>query len=96
MAEEICFYDQLFKSINSFKFESNKKDLWKIHQINLLMSRFKDKNSSNIIKNGLIIILAFFNDYLKDSFHSNNRDIKNLSDLEKKMVITILREEFIS
>lgn len=96
MSKEMYFYDQLFENLNFFHNQSNNKELWKINQINLLMNTFNDKNSSQTIQNGLVVIMAFYDEYLKDNFHSNNKDLKNLNDLEKRIVISILKEEFIS
>ena len=96
MSNEGQFYDQLFESFNSLQNESNNAETWKIHQINELMKTFRDKNNSTIIKNGLIIIMAIFDEYLRDCFYIKSKNVKNLNDAEKKAVITILSDEFIS
>ena len=93
MSNEGEFYDQLFESYNSLHNESNKIETWKMHQINELMTTFNDKNNSQIVQNGLIVIMAIFDENLKDSFYSKSKNVKNLNDLEKKAVKTILSDE---
>ena len=93
MSNEGEFYDQLFESYNSLHNESNKIETWKMHQINELMTTFNDKNNSHIVQNGLIVIMAIFDENLKDSFYLKSKNVKNLNDLEKKAVKTILSDE---
>ena len=93
MSNEGEFYDQLFESYNSLHNESNKIETWKMHQINELMTTFNDKNNSQIVQNGLIVIMAIFDENLKDSFYLKSKNVKNLNDLEKKAVKTILSDE---
>ncbi|TFG21870.1 MAG: hypothetical protein EU532_14850 [Promethearchaeota archaeon] len=96
MSNEGQFYDQLFESFNSLQNESNIAESWKIHQINKLMKKFSDKSNSTIIKNGLIVIMAIFDDRLKDCFYLKSRNVKNLNDNDKETICTILHNEFIS
>ena len=93
MSNEGEFYNQLFESYNSLHNESNKIETWKMHQINELMTTFNDKNNSHIVQNGLIVIMAIFDENLKDSFYLKSKNVKNLNDQEKKAVKTILSDE---
>ena len=93
MSNEGEFYNQLFESYNSLHNESNKIETWKMHQINELMTTFNDKNNSQIVQNGLIVIMAIFDENLKDSFYLKSKNVKNLNDLEKKALKTILSDE---
>lgn len=93
MLKESEFYDQLFESYNSLQNKSNTIELWKIHQINELMNTFHDKNNSGIVQNGLIVIMAIFDGNLKDTYFLKSTNIKNLDDMERKIVYSILREE---
>ena len=93
MSNEGEFYNQLFESYNSLHNESNKIETWKMHQINELMTTFNDKNNSQIVQNGLIVIMAIFDENLKDSFYLKSKNVKNLNDQEKKAVKTILSDE---
>ena len=89
------FYDQFFESFNSLHEESNKLESWKMHQINELMTIFNDKNNSQIIQNGLIVIMAIFDENLKDSFYLKSKNVKNLNDVDKNAVKTILAMNYL-
>jgi hypothetical protein len=51
------------------------------------------QNNSRIIQNGLIVIMALFDDSLNDSFFTNSTNLKDLDDDDRKSVIHLIEEE---
>ena len=88
------FYDLLFGQFSQLNGNPLEKELWKNNQIRNLMINFKEKADSMFIRNALLVIMALFDDYLKDSFFLNSKNIKELSQDKKGFIISILNELF--
>ncbi|MFX1337546.1 MAG: hypothetical protein ACFFDK_02950 [Promethearchaeota archaeon] len=96
MSNEGEFYDHLFQNFNSLRNEPIKLELWKSHQITELMYKINDKDNKLFVQNALIVIMALFDEYLKDSYHHKSKNINELNDGKKEVAISILREEIFS
>ncbi|MFX0073031.1 MAG: hypothetical protein ACFFAO_18290 [Candidatus Hermodarchaeota archaeon] len=88
------YYDLLFGQFSQLNGNSLEKELWKNNQIRNLMIDFKDKADSMFIRNALLVIMALFDDYLKDTFLLNSQSVKKISQEEKDLIISILKELF--
>ena len=96
MSNEGEFYDHLFHNFYSLRNESNQIEIWKNRQITELMKNLHNRDDSRFIQNALIVIMALFDEYLKDSFHLKSKNIKELNDGKKETVISILKDEIFS
>jgi hypothetical protein len=57
------------------------------------MKNLHHKEDSQFIQNALIVIMALFDEYLKDSFHLKSKNIEELNDGAKETIISILKDE---
>jgi len=88
------FYDKLFTKYSELAFSN--KELFKNHSIIDLMNQSNYTNNKMFAKNALLVIMALFNGKFRDDFHFGSKNIRNASDNSKSIIVSVLKEEFIS
>ena len=96
MSNEGEFYDQLFEKFYTLNDDPIKVELWKNQQIMEIMKNLDNHKNSNFVQNALIVIMALFSDYHRDSFYTNTKCVKDLNDEIKEDVKTLLQDEIFS
>jgi hypothetical protein len=90
---EVEFYSNIMEQALAVLDKDDKKFIWKCRKIIELMDIFNDKK---IIRNMLIFILSLIDNYKTDFLSSRGVELKRLSETERKILITTLKEEFLS
>ena len=96
MIDENEFYDQLFEKFYTLNDDPIKVELWKNQQIMEIMKNLDNHHNSHFVQNALIVIMALFSDYHRDSFYTNTKSVKDLNDERKEDVIALLQDEIFS
>ncbi len=92
---EAEFYDGIFDKYTELGHDSNKTELWKNQAIIELMS-LNDKCCKDVVKNGLLIIIALFDDYLNDTFYFKSKNICDITNGKRSILVSLLKEELFS
>ena len=91
---ETDFYSRILEKYSEIKDDLTKIELWKYHSIIELTELSAKSTSKDLIQNGLIIIMALFNNYLLNPYEADSKDNKDLLETERKILSSILIEEF--
>ncbi|TFG08896.1 MAG: hypothetical protein EU539_01120 [Promethearchaeota archaeon] len=94
MMSEGEFYDHILGQFSQISGDSHQKELWKNNKIRDLMTKFKNNGDPCFVKNALIVIMALFDDYLKDSYFLNSKSIKESSREKKDLILSFLKDIF--
>ena len=95
MINEIEYYHNIFDNFLEHKSNFNKREEWKDHSIIELMNILDEDESELFVQNALIILIALFEDYLRDSFfYRHSENIKNINKNDRKIVKEMLTKEF--
>ncbi|MFX1268668.1 MAG: hypothetical protein ACFFAK_11970 [Promethearchaeota archaeon] len=84
-------YDDFIKTNNI----NNEKILWKMNSIIKLMKLTEGNEKGEFCESGLRMIMTLFNSYQFDSYDIESEDFDSSSIQQKKILVPILREEFI-
>jgi hypothetical protein len=93
MVDENEFYEKLFKEFKDLNNNPVEIELWKNNQIRELMNKFKSKQDSLTLKNGLLVLMTLFDEKILDSFYLESKDLENLNENNKETLISLLRRE---
>ncbi len=96
MMSEAEFYDGIFAKYTELSHDSNKTELWKNQAIIELMNLLNDKRCKNVVKNGLLIVMALFDDYLNDTFYIKTKNICDITRGKRSILVSLLKEELFS
>ena len=88
------FYDKLFTKYSELAFSN--KELFKDHSIIDLMNQSDYTNNKMFAKNALLVIMALSNGEFRDEFYFSSKNNRNASDNDKSIIVSVLKEEFIS
>jgi len=96
---EAEFYDDIFEDFIHLNNSIQENELWKSKSLIKLLNISNEKENNNILEDGIKIILNLCNfkesGYLLDSYESESYRINELLEFEKKIVESILKNEFI-
>ncbi|MFW9947630.1 MAG: hypothetical protein ACFFDX_12470 [Candidatus Odinarchaeota archaeon] len=95
MISEYEFYMNLYDGFIKTNNIENDKILWKMNSIIKLMKLTEERDTEEFCESGLRMIMAFFKSYQFDSCDIKSKDFDNSSIYQKKILMSILREEFI-
>ncbi|TFG24108.1 MAG: hypothetical protein EU529_05280 [Promethearchaeota archaeon] len=56
------------------------------------MNKLKEEHDVDFVQNALVVVIALFEDYLKDSFYRKSDNVKQLTESDKLELIDDLRE----
>ena len=56
------------------------------------MNKLKQEHDVDFVQNALVVIMALFEDHLKDSFYTKSENVKALTEHQKIELIDDLRE----
>ena len=93
---ESKLYDKMLNLFSELNNNTIKSELLKNQSIIELMKLLNDNGDKLSVKNALLIIMALFDDCLVDTFYFNSKNIRNATDRNKNILISILKDEFLS
>jgi hypothetical protein len=93
---EVEFYSNIMEQALAVLDKDDKKFIWKCRKIIELMDILNESYDKKIIRNMLIFILSLIDNYKTDFLSSRGVELKRLSETERKILITTLKEEFLS
>ncbi|MFW9898680.1 MAG: hypothetical protein ACFFDO_05410 [Candidatus Thorarchaeota archaeon] len=96
MEDEIEFYYHLLEESSTISRNNYQKFVWKCRKIIELMDILNESYDKKIIRNMLIFILSLFDNYKTDFLSSRGVELKELSETERKILISTLKDEFLS
>jgi len=85
------FYQILDKYVR-FEDNSIKSEITKEQLIIEIMKLFNENNDKEFAKNALVIILSLFDDYLKDEYFLNSKNISQITNGSRKIIIDELKQ----
>ncbi len=94
--KEVDCYNKIIDCFLKSKNDPNKKENCKNQSIIKLMGFLKIKEKRLLVENALILVLSLFNGNDKPDLYSNiGQDIEKCDDLEKGILISELKKEFL-
>lgn len=95
MITEIDFYLSLFDEFLIVQNNDQEKIFWKLNAIIKLMQTAETlKGDGDFCENGLRMIMSLFNNYTSNSYEFNSKKFNPTSEIEKEIVLPILKHEF--
>ena len=95
MLNEEEFFNQVFDKFVKVSNDPDKTEVLKDRFFIDLMDKLKQEHDVNFVQNALVVILALFEDHLKDSFYMKSENVKDLTENEKIELIDDLREALV-
>ncbi len=92
MFNEEEFYNQIFDKFVKLSSDPDKIEVWKDRFFIDLMHRLKQEHDVDFVQNALVVVMALFEDHLKDSFYRKSENVKKISEHDKLELIADLRE----
>ena len=91
MINEEEFFTQIFDNFVKITTDPE-KELFKDRFLIDLMNKLKEEHDVEFVQNALVVVMALFEDHLKDSFYRKSENAKQLTENDKLELINDLRE----
>jgi len=91
MFNEEEFFTKIFDKFVKISSDPE-KELFKDRFLIDLMNKFKEEYDVEFVQNALVVVMALFDDHLKDTFYRKSENVKKLPENEKLELIDDLRE----
>ena len=92
MFNEEEFYNQIFDKFIELSSDPDKIEVWKDRFFIDLMHRLKQEHDVDFVQNALVVIMALFEDHLKDEYYRKSENAKKLTESAKLELIEDLKE----
>lgn len=92
MFNEEEFFNQIFDKFVKISGDPDKAELFRDRFIIDLMDTMKKDHDTHFVQNALLVLMALFEDHLKDSFYTKSENAKELTENDKIELIDDLRE----
>ena len=92
MFNEEEFYNQIFDKFVKLSSDLDKIEVWKDRFFIDLMLKLKQEHDVDFVQNALVVIMALFEDHLKDGYYRKSKNAKKLAESAKLELIEDLKE----
>ena len=92
---ELNSYLRIIDNFHEERINDKAIEIWKYKSYVELVNTFKRTQNRNLFSNKIILMLALFEDFPPDTFHTLGENLDQLSKMDKNIVNNILRNEFL-